>query len=340
MLGQNLPIILLLLGLFVSPIIASVAGVFRLRSVSGPDRIAKPGTAPQLIGVLIMGFVVWVGSQAAYGAYMQWRFSHQHGAQARITETDFTPTDWAVLSVAPALLAFPVLVLADLSVGGRSLLRSLGVAISQLPKGIVWGAAGAVIVLPLTYLAAAATSIIYDHLHVQHPQAHELLLQMTSASGWVRADLIIGATIVAPLFEELLFRGHFQTLIRRVLLYLTRQPMQSGGVGPSQTEMRSVAHGASAEPLPAPLHEPQPLQYATLPAERVDPPGLWQTWLAILLASMLFTAVHPMWMWPPLFVLAIGLGYAYERTGNLWTSIAMHCAFNSLSTAIYLWSGR
>ena len=26
----------------------------------------------------------------------------------------------------------------------------------------------------------------------------------------------------------------------------------------------------------------------------------------------------PLWMFPPIFLLAVGLGYAYERTGNLW----------------------
>jgi len=41
-------------------------------------------------------------------------------------------------------------------------------------------------------------------------------------------------------------------------------------------------------------------------------------------------------MWPAIFCLAIGLGYAYERTGNLWTCITIHCLFNSVSTFIYL----
>ena len=63
---------------------------------------------------------------------------------------------------------------------------------------------------------------------------------------------------------------------------------------------------------------------------------VWQTWLAIVITSLLFAAVHPLWMWPPIFFLSLGLGYCYERTGNLWTSITVHCLFNSVSTFLYL----
>jgi membrane protease YdiL (CAAX protease family) len=43
-----------------------------------------------------------------------------------------------------------------------------------------------------------------------------------------------------------------------------------------------------------------------------------------------------MWTWPLIFVLSCFLGYAYERTGKLWTSITIHAAFNALSTIVYL----
>ncbi|MBZ0173192.1 MAG: CPBP family intramembrane metalloprotease [Phycisphaerales bacterium] len=61
-------------------------------------------------------------------------------------------------------------------------------------------------------------------------------------------------------------------------------------------------------------------------------------WLSVILTSLLFTAIH----WPilpeggryamaPIFVLSVGLGAAYERTGKLGVPIAMHASFNALN---------
>jgi membrane protease YdiL (CAAX protease family) len=52
-------------------------------------------------------------------------------------------------------------------------------------------------------------------------------------------------------------------------------------------------------------------------------------WAAILVSSVAFTLVHsPPEIWPVIFVLAVGLGYIYERTGNLATTMLMHALFN------------
>ena len=39
---------------------------------------------------------------------------------------------------------------------------------------------------------------------------------------------------------------------------------------------------------------------------------------------------------PPLMLLAMGLGYLYERTGNLWATITVHCLFNTMQIAYFL----
>ena len=66
--------------------------------------------------------------------------------------------------------------------------------------------------------------------------------------------------------------------------------------------------------------------------------GLFQTtirtyvgrpWLAISVTALLFAMIHAQSThWPALFVLAMGLGYAYERSGSLFQSIFMHALFN------------
>ncbi len=62
-------------------------------------------------------------------------------------------------------------------------------------------------------------------------------------------------------------------------------------------------------------------------------------WSAIGITSALFALMHPPWSLPIIFLLAICLGYAYQRTGNLWVCITMHALFNTSMTAVFLLSG-
>jgi membrane protease YdiL (CAAX protease family) len=68
-------------------------------------------------------------------------------------------------------------------------------------------------------------------------------------------------------------------------------------------------------------------------------------WAALLLPALTFAALHVNWQtWQglaslaPLVVLAIVLAIAYERTGNIGTSIAAHAFFN-LNTIVVILSG-
>jgi membrane protease YdiL (CAAX protease family) len=72
-----------------------------------------------------------------------------------------------------------------------------------------------------------------------------------------------------------------------------------------------------------------------IPAARQQP-GAAARWGAIVLTSLCFAAIHPgLWMMPPIFFLSLCVGYAYERTGNLWAPITMHAVFNTTSTILY-----
>jgi membrane protease YdiL (CAAX protease family) len=62
---------------------------------------------------------------------------------------------------------------------------------------------------------------------------------------------------------------------------------------------------------------------------------LKRSWPAVFLAAAAFAIVHPWWTWPQIFFLGICLGYAYERTGNLWMSITMHALFNLMSIWLF-----
>jgi membrane protease YdiL (CAAX protease family) len=68
-------------------------------------------------------------------------------------------------------------------------------------------------------------------------------------------------------------------------------------------------------------------------------------WAALLLPALTFAALHVNWQnlqglssLAPLVVLAIVLAIAYERTGNIGTSIVAHACFN-LNTIVVILSG-
>jgi membrane protease YdiL (CAAX protease family) len=54
-------------------------------------------------------------------------------------------------------------------------------------------------------------------------------------------------------------------------------------------------------------------------------------WLAIVISSVIFAAVHPSAHWAAVFVLGMLLGYAYEKSGSLFRPMFIHCLFNGLT---------
>jgi len=107
-------------------------------------------------------------------------------------------------------------------------------------------------------------------------ERHKELRLLVEYPHWsLRISIILMAVFVAPLVEEMLFRGLVQSTIR--------------------------AH-------------------------------LGRPWPAIFLASLMFASVHQnLDHWPALFVLGVGIGYAYERSGSLWRAIFVHAMFNGLT---------
>jgi len=304
---------------------AGATGLFRARSVSGPYRLpVARGTLLRLMLAASIGCFVWLLAQQFY---MQIRHPMAPTTQPASIEANLSPMDWVFLTILPPIFAFPAVLAADIVLlGGASQVERLGLRRDPLP-GAARGLLGIVIASPMIWFVSSVTERAYEAHHYLHPQEHELLKVMGDTTNpTVRMALIVGAVILAPLFEETIFRAHVQTFVREMLCRLS-------GVLPvaAASEMPDVPDEA------LPFAEEKNIQIApTLPSRPVG----WQTWTAILIASALFTSVHPRWMWPPIFFLAICLGYAYERTGSLWTSIVMHSLFNATSTYLFLNQGQ
>ena len=201
--------------------------------------------------------------------------------------------------------------------------------------GIVLGVLAIIITLPIVFNATIYLDAIYTLFHFEHPTEHELLNALASTgTPFLQFAIVVGAALVAPLWEEVAFRGHLQTLLSAGLMRMFGpRPVLTSPVVARQgfpVEASGVEAGAVLSPTP----EMEPSEDVNEIGRVATPPAV--RWIAVILTSLLFTSVHEMWTWPPIFILSVCLGFAYERTGNLWTSIVVHFAFNSISTTIFL----
>lgn len=294
-------------------------GVLRPASVLGPHRVRSTHALWMLLIAGFIGFCAWQFVGGLYGAYRvnQWQHAGIDNAAGRVKEL-LTPADWAILSTIPPLAAFMTLIACE-AIFAPGNLTAIGFAFRKLFGGIGTGILAFLITGPLLMWTMIVCEAVYHVIHFEHPREHELLKNLGEVGlGWPAVLLVLGATVVAPLLEELLFRGHLQTFLRE-LLYRWSTPPDSTSV-PEATPSNDIA-AALATNLPAPA----------VPTRSVSARA-WQAWAAIVVTSLLFASLHEGWMRPPIFVLSLALGYVYERTGNLWSSITVHLLFNLLNT--------
>lgn len=297
-------------------VVAWRIGAFRLGTVSGPLRLRDDGELGMLLITLLFGFLLWITIPTAV---VLWMMRDQPSAATR--PGALSPQVAAVASTVSGVIATFFLVIANLTIrrGGVS---ELGLSPGRVRNGLVTGLIGAMIMVPVVFFVATLTQLAWRAIRYEHPREHDLLKMLGESQNTpLSIVLLAAATLVAPIFEEILFRGHLQTMLTYAFARL-RQPrpiVRQGGFD-------VVLPDGQVEPV-APVIEPPPPRPA---------PSVPTRWLAIVITSLLFAVVHPLWTVPPIFILSLCLGYAYERTANLWTVIVMHALFNATSTTIYL----
>jgi membrane protease YdiL (CAAX protease family) len=178
-------------------------------------------------------------------------------------------------------------------------LKGLGLDPKTIPRDLGAGLLNLLAVMPAV-LAAIILTILAGKLIAgpgfEIPRHKELQEIMAYPQWQVRAMILITTIVVVPFTEELVFRGMFQTLLRS---YIVR-PTNRRAAGLAAFEPRDLAFGGP--------------------------------WPAIIVASFIFVIFHEDTLhWPALFVLALCLGYAYEKSGSLFRPIFIHSLFNALS---------
>lgn len=224
--------------------------------------------------------------------------------------------------------------------------RDLGLVAREFAGDVKLGIIGFLMLAPPVYVIQGL--LVYFWQPSKHP-----LMEMFKASpdpGFY-ALLFVAAAVVAPLFEEIVFRVILQGFLEKFFSWRHSLLELAFGFGNSP----SPAVAANAIPDSAdvavvltsgqPLAQPNP--YAASPvilgetvaaAPLVDPavqPELLgaSAWLPIGLTAIIFALLHfshgPDWV--ALTLLATGMGYLYQRTHRLVPSLVVHALLNSLS---------
>ena len=161
--------------------------------------------------------------------------------------------------------------------------RDLGLSGRPVLPNVARGMVAYLLLAPLVMGLMIGSSRIWP------PTAHPLQKMILLGGSWrIGLLAVLSAVVMAPLAEEILFRGILLGWLWRV------------GV-------------------------------------KASPTG-WHLVLPNVITSLIFAGIHaPQWPAPiPLFVLSMGLGTLYRRTGSLWGPIALHACQNGVSTAMLL----
>jgi membrane protease YdiL (CAAX protease family) len=262
----------------------------------------------------------------------------------------------------------------------KARLRDLGVSLRGWRRQAAIGIVAVLFLMPIVY-AVQVACIHYldvpDSEARKHPLERMLRKDFSLGTAYLA---FVTAVILAPLFEELLFRGLLQSWLIKTFdrfagrfrpsatpdLPKSPLPGEPVYVGPvavnalydpdldrvsadeatansfweavEETEKTvweerppAESHGARTVPdLPAAGSQ----GFSSGPEAPYRPRSSAGTGAAIILTSLIFAALHAA-QWPapiPLFLLALGLGIVYQRTGSLIAPVCMHAVFNGFST--------
>ncbi len=126
--------------------------------------------------------------------------------------------DNIVSCVGTTLTAIMIIILARIHFARR--LKGFGLNIKTCGKDLWVGSLNLLAVLPLIWVAVRVTVFIaelFNGHEYQMPQHQQLELVAQHPQLALQVLIFISAVVIAPLFEELLFRGLVQTMIRSLL---------------------------------------------------------------------------------------------------------------------------
>ncbi|MGC8560463.1 MAG: CPBP family intramembrane glutamic endopeptidase [Phycisphaerae bacterium] len=177
--------------------------------------------------------------------------------------------------------------------------RGLGISGRGKLKAVGFGVLLYLGIMPWLIIVEALSALGQKWLLHEKNKLHPVLKQLEQTHSPEQIlSLVVMICIIAPIAEELFFRGLLQTLIIRTIAVVRRR----------DTDAEHVRGG-----------------------ERLA--GILIA--AAIFAAVHLSVTADAWSWlPALFLLGIALGYAYERTGKLWADITIHSLFNAFAVVM------
>ncbi|NLF70319.1 MAG: CPBP family intramembrane metalloprotease [Candidatus Anammoximicrobium sp.] len=224
----------------------------------------------------------------------------------------------AVATFAEPLANLAAITLALTLIGLRTAARcrDFGISLRHVPQDLRLGLAAFMMLAPPVYG-------IQKLLVVWFPYRHPLISMLQQhTEAYVQAAVCFSAVVAAPIVEEFFYRVLWQGWLQDVLS--------------RQASFPQLVFGRPAAPACPPSDSPAPANGGDVEAALQPSPAAEA--LAILGCAALFAAMHishgpaPI----PLFVLALGLGYVYARTGRVLPCIVVHLLLNGCSLAALL----
>ena len=298
----------------------TLAVVFKLVRGNHAEPRVKPTNALWSLGlVLLVSLVVYVAAAAviiSLGSSTPADDGPAGGIGTRALVINGIVTVIGVLALLASLIA------AQRALGAPA----LGLAPGRMGRGVLLGLAWLLVIMPTMFMANLLMVLVRQGLGFTDTPMHSLLEAMQGSESPLFLVLALTTAVtLAPLSEELVFRGLIQTL----LVFTTARLILA----------RPVDEPLAAEVVANPLAEPlKPLSYASVPTAEQQAPSVpaLATWTGIVLASIPFALLHEPWSIPLIFLLAVLMGWAYERTQNLWTPITIHFGFNLFNSLMLL----
>lgn len=244
-------------------------------------------------------------------------------------DVDLQTVLWSSIATGVVLLGMVIAASAAILFVERGNLGDLGLPSSrdQCCNDVALGAiAWLAALLPVFIVQWASTAALGEES--QNP----VINQLKDNTNWrVFVAAIISAVVVAPIFEEFVFRLLFQGWLERV---------EDQAIGFHATERTALA---LSQPLCEIIDNAGLVDVDNAPLIESTPtrgllPGIAHGYVPIALSSLLFSLAHIGFGPDPiaLFVLAVMLGYVYQRTHRIVPCIVVHALFNALNLLI-LW---
>jgi membrane protease YdiL (CAAX protease family) len=209
--------------------------------------------------------------------------------------------------------------------------RDIGLNVSTVNADLLIGAGGFLAAIVPVY------AIQFTIREFVEEEPHPVLDLLSKTAGPVEIlAAVLTAVVVAPLFEEFIFRMFIQGWLEKAFVTPVPvgqnvdesidEPIESppaASIAPAM-DIATESDGENPYVSPAPYSAVAPPQVPDRTRPAVVP---------IVFSSLLFAAAHAD-TWPspiPLFPLALILGYVYWRTHRLLPCVVLHALFNGLS---------